>query len=284
MAYLNKNEIFKEDNKVAFGRFPKSIVFDNELISKLNNLESVNNIVSLDGEDYLKISKGIIEEAIEYDFVTTSGDVIRKKDTSKINLISNNDIYFKIEPIIWKIIDTNGYRYTLITEDVIFAHAYKYYTDDKRFFYNNYEESSIRNYLNNNFYKDAFNEDEKRCIIKTLVINQVESTKFTSNPYICANTFDYIYIPSFKDITSEKYKFVKDQDRVCTATPYAIELGARISHDDIYGGNATYYLRSPDGYYNNKVSMVNFFGSPNDIMDVTNEDGGIRCMMNIVIR
>ncbi len=30
--------------------------------------------------------------------------------------------------------------------------------------------------------------------------------------------------------------------------------------------------------------MVNSFGSPNDIMDVTREDGGMRCMMNIVIR
>ncbi len=280
---LNKNEIFLGNDKIAFGKFPKSIVYDTDLINKLNNLDSINNIVSLDGVDYLKISKGSIEETIEEDFITTSGDVIKKKDVIKNVSICNN-IYFKIEPIIWKIINTNGYRYTLITEDVIYSLAFKVINDDKRFFYNNYEESTIRNYLNNNFYNNAFSEDEKRCIIKTLVVNQVETTKYTSNPYVCANTFDYIYIPSYKDITNSEYKFNQDEDRTCHATAYAIELGAKISFDDIYHGNAMYYLRSPDGYYNNKVSMVNCFGSANDIMDVTREDGGIRPMMNIVIR
>ncbi len=280
---LNKNEIFLNDNKIAFGKFPKSIVYDSELINKLNNLESINDIVYLDGEQYLKITKGSIEEVIESNFITTSGDVIKKKDVIKTVSVNNN-MYFKFEPIIWKILKTNGYRYTLITEDVIYSLAYKYINDDHRYFYNNYEESTIRNYLNNNFYNEAFNEDEKRCIIKTLVVNQVETTKYTSNPYVCANTFDYIYIPSYKDVNNAEYKFVDDASRTCSATPYAIELGAKISFDDIYHGNAVYYLRSPDGYYDNKVSMVNSFGSANDIMDVTREDGGIRPMMNIVIK
>ena len=60
----------------------------------------------LDGEQYLKITKGSIEEVIESNFITTSGDVIKKKDVIK----TTKDEMSKMFPIKEKDTTLEGYK------------------------------------------------------------------------------------------------------------------------------------------------------------------------------
>ena len=58
---------------------------------------------------------------------------------------------------------------------------------------NNYEESTIRKWLNQTFYNTAFNEIQKQSIFTTTVDNRAVSTGYSSNQYVCLNTKDKIF-------------------------------------------------------------------------------------------
>ena len=64
------------------------------------------------------------------------------------------------KPIDWVVLNEDEFSFLVISR----------YEIDKRYFdnsssNNNWESSDLRKYLNNDFYKSAFNEDEKKNIL-----------------------------------------------------------------------------------------------------------------------
>ena len=101
----------------------------------------------------------------------------------------------------------------------------------------NYANSQIRAWLNDDFYKVAFNIMQQDLIQIVAVDNSLESTGRDSNSYICEDTNDKIFLPSYSEITNENFGFETDDDRLWAITDYNVDLGAVAGK---------WWLRSPD--------------------------------------
>ena len=151
----------------------------------------------------------------------------------------------KKEPIEWEILEEkNGYA-MIVT---------RYIIDCKPFFSgsNNYAESSIRKWLNSTFYNEAFTSLEKARIKMTNVDNGLESAGLISCDYICKNTFDYIFLLSYKEAVPLGIESVMPR-----YTHYARDQGLHA-----YYGRAAWWLRSPvNFYYPLKVRAIEYDGT-----------------------
>ena len=104
----------------------------------------------------------------------------------------------------------------------------------------NYKESSIRAWLNGEFYNNAFTAEEKAKIMTTTVDNSAESTGDNSNQYVCANTNDKIFLLSYLQVTN---RFQTANDRRAKPTAYAVSQGIYPGHTF---GYSMWWIRSAD--------------------------------------
>ena len=91
--------------------------------------------------------------------------------------------------------------------------------------------SKIRRTLNEDFYNEAFNDEEMTLILTTSVTTY--GTRLSANPteyeinYSLMNTKDKIFLLSYTDVRNALYGFedsnVKSSTRYCSATTYAIK-------------------------------------------------------------
>jgi len=156
--------------------------------------------------------------------------------------------YFKVEPIKWRVLEEADGTYTLLSEYIIDKQVF--YTssstrtiDGKTIYANNYEHSTIREWLNNAFYNKAFSTQEKGSILTTLVDN-------SASPYFSNNTMDKVYLLSYKEARSSIYGFSTSNDssstRTAVTTDYARAVGAYMDTSYSNYGNGSWWLRSPD--------------------------------------
>ena len=101
---------------------------------------------------------------------------------------------------------------------------------------NNYKESHIRSWLNDNFYNTAFTNDEKARILTTTVDNSE-----AYNPYACANTSDKVFLLSYVEATNASYNLGTNASRQLGPSDYAKSQGVYT-----YGGYNLWWLRSPN--------------------------------------
>ncbi len=134
-----------------------------------------------------------------------------KNDVIKFGNYPQNKVkgIFKVQPIKWRILDINNGEALILSEKILDARIF-----DKKT--NNYKNSEIRKWLNEDFYNQAFNEDEKLKIITTNVDNTAISTNPNNEPYkwcdgsnpnICENTNDKVFLLSEQEVTNELYGF-----------------------------------------------------------------------------
>ena len=160
---------------------------------------------------------------------------------------TGNVYWFEFEPILWRILTTDNGIATLLCEMAIDCQNVYikgenmgYITtmpNGQKIYQNNYEYSTIRTWLNETFYNAAFNDIEKSVIQLTTVDNSPRS----GNPYNnenqwdtsrrpCADTQDYVYLPSEREVTTPDYGFNtsysnKDEERQKQSTDYAGSQG-----------------------------------------------------------
>ncbi len=171
---------------------------------------------------------------------------------------------FKVEPIKWRVLEINNGQALLFAERILDVHRFDIKT-------NNYANSEIRKWLNEEFYNKAFNEEEKSRILITSVDNSEISTNPNTEPnkwndgknkYACENTNDKVFLLSEQEVTNEAYDFSNDlkggdSARVREGTDYAFSKG--IWHLDIMGlTSCNWWLRSPY-YRNSKNSRYTYF-------------------------
>ena len=203
-------------------------------------------------------------------------------DESKSSAYQNQNGYYKksvywfeFEPIKWKILENKDGKAFLLAALIIdsqdYNHVYNRETKDGKMLYgNNYAYSSVRAWLNNDFYNAAFTETEKILIDVVEVDNSLLSTipnrgsGAYDGKYTCDNTNDRVFLLSVEEVTKNEYGFsssltLGDKKRQKHASDYA-KIQGTAAIDSDYG---YWWLRSPSVFDTKGEGDSAFFISPN---------------------
>ena len=169
------------------------------------------------------------------------GDIITFGRYEQDNNLDNGP-----EPIEWQVLDVQDGRALVIS---------KYALDKKR--YNEksesmtWETSTLRKWLNGEFYNSAFNSSEQGTILQVINENPDNSRYGTKGG---SQTQDRIFLLSIDELN--KY-FSSIEARKCQVTEYAKEKKALVMY-----GTSLWWLRSP-GHDDLRASSVNIPGRVN---------------------
>ena len=164
---------------------------------------------------------------------------------------TNNVYYFKYEPLKWRVLDAS--TGLVICDSAIDSQPYNNYmleADDeywgdsnKKYYASNWEHSSLREWLNNEFYNTAFSEMQQDRIKELTRENKSRyNSKYDSNP-----TSDKITLLSYDEVLNKNYGFSSSHNAYDTArqrkgTDYAKCQGLWVISS--YGGISWWRLRS----------------------------------------
>ena len=138
------------------------------------------------------------------------------------------------EPIQWRVLTIDHGSVLLLSEYVIDNLQYNEAKGDIT-----WEDSTIRQWLNDTFYSDAFSPKEKKVIKTTKLDNSQDAGNPKWNKILGGNdTEDKVFLLSYSEVLAyfEDYK-----SAVSTATSYAHKRGA----DEWFTDACTWWLRSP---------------------------------------
>lgn len=295
---------------INFGSYPQSRVNDTVTINKLDgvtkNWKSYNYYSgtgdywdggSMKPSDYMKYAD-IVFNGNKYRAVTFSKyrPYLTGYTSSSLNTYQNdngyytgNVYYFKYEPLKWRVLDAS--TGLVVCDSVIDSQAYnnyvlysngEYYGDSgKNHYASNWENSSLRKWLNEDFYNTAFSKLQQDRIQKLTRENKsTYSIKYDSNP-----TSDKITLLSYWDALNTSYGFSSSHNTDDTArqrkgTDYAKCQGLLVSTSSSYSGNSWWWLRSPN--YSGDAAEVGSDGwacSYDYIVGTTN--GGVLPALNL---
>ena len=157
------------------------------------------------------------------------------------------------EPISWLVLTSGGSTTVLMSEYALDCRSY-----DKKT--SKWEKSKIRDWLNYDFYYEAFTADERKALIAN-------------------RDGDYVTLPTLGDVTNTAFGFAEshkaaDSTRATGGTAYAVDQGLWRSRELL----CSYFLRTPA--YDDVVYQVRTDGTVG-IANVTRENVGIRMMIYV---
>ena len=257
---VNENNVPDENGGyILFGQYPQKIKAAGVTVG--DTADEDGYYLGSDGARYAK--------------VTADPDNSGYKFSDNTSVISGNTYYFKVEPIRWRILSESDGKAFILCDSIIANHYYHHTTssttiDGQTVYTNNYMHSDIRAWLNDEFYNTAFGDLQQTLIQTTEVDNSVESTGYSSNPYACENTFDKIFLPSYREVVNSDYGF-NDTARCMLTSDYSRAMGAYMNTSSSYYGNGWWWLRSPLYYYSDVALLVSYDGYVYD-----NDNGIVR--------
>lgn len=284
----------KEDDVVYFGTYPQSKVEDVALLKALNDIASIplrNDSRGWTSYGYNRAadpdSMWFID--VEYDgekyrgvyFVDYRSNDPRSAGSKEKSYQDNNGYFpmitywFLYEPIKWRVAEEKDGQAMLFCDIALDAQSFDYNDGE---YSNNYAKSTIRGWLNDNFYNTAFSLLQKERVLTTLIDNSAQSTGYTENPYACTNTDDKMFLLSYAEIAAYSAKAVgngKYESEKAALTlnvsEYAKSQGCFESQD----GYCYWRLRSPDAYKSYQSAYVCQDGTLKDMYKVFYSDFGI---------
>lgn len=255
------------ETEISFGMYPQTNINDPLIISKL-----VNSTLQDFGYYYYNHEYYIKKTAVlARDFSTHELLDIRKFDNGS-EIIEGNEYWFKIEPLIWKVLQKNDEVF-LLSKKLIDVQKYHNGQPTKvgemTYSANNYKYSDIRKWLNNDFHDQCF-------FFNNLPLNLIDvdnspsSTATPDSGFSCENTNDKVTILSYKDYRNPLYGFSEldssTQTRIFYTTDYCRASKANYStgNNSLFSGYT--WTRSPvktnysNGYCasrSNKMGVLN---------------------------
>ena len=276
---------------ITYGSYPQSKVTDSNLIAKIEaagekyvwcdynyyagtgswsdgNMKPVENMmlykdISYNGSKYRAVK---LNQYRPYGTGYTSSDTYQDDN----GYYTGNTYYFKYEPLTWRVLDPDeGY---VMCNQIIDSQAYQnfiYYNGSE--YYNskgctNYASdwvtSSLRQWLNDDFYNTAFTAEEKAQI----GTSHLENKSKYSSTYDSADTYDKIFTISYYDAINSNYGFnsennTDDTARQLKGTDYAKCQGLWVvcnDEDSSYNGTSWWWLRSP--FNSHDATVVSYYG------------------------
>ncbi len=203
--------------------------------------------------------------------LTTSANNSYQDDNGYTEDTEGTIYYFKFEPIEWRVLDpATGYVMcnTIIDSQAfqncvyVNSEEFNYYNStDYKYYASDWAMSSIRTWLNEDFYKTAFTTDEQA---------KISETSFEADKYDSTSTDNHIFLLSYNDVTNNSYGFNADTDRKLQGSEYAKCQGLEVI--DSY---SLWRLRSV--YYSDSTNYVNYNGYTynGNCYYVNKTDGGI---------
>ncbi len=229
----------KKGDIIEFGSYPQTIKSDNIIITETKQDER-GYYTGSDGEKYELLKANPCDS----DYTFSNGETI----------VKNKEYYFKVEQIKWKVVEDKDGKAFLFSELILDAHRF----DDSP---NDYSISSIRKWLNNEFYNKAFTDKEKKLIsIETIDIEKIIKKRFESK-LISESISDKVFLLSKEEITNASYGFNSDNDRCKKVTDYA---KANHVYEYKVNKNGWYWLRTPLASYSSGACY-------------DRRSGGVRC-------
>ncbi|MBP5331611.1 MAG: hypothetical protein J6Y89_07135 [Lachnospiraceae bacterium] len=131
------------------------------------------------------------------------------------------------EPIEWYVLSKTGSEMTLLSKYVLDCQPFATSEEQDKYETVYWEMSSLRRWLNDDFYNTAFSKDEQKRIKLTKLKNSDDRYFNSDNGN---DTEDKVFLPSAVDMLNPDYGFnydesVNDIERRCAATAYALEKG-----------------------------------------------------------
>lgn len=240
---------------LLFGTYLQSAVSDSKIKKAL--LAQAGPVPS-GGEPYA----WSYDESRSYYYVDLSYENLNYRGVYNDN--NSSMVWFKYEPIKWRIMSEEEGTAFIVAEDILDARRF----DDSS---NNYAESEIRAYLNDVFYNRAFAAAQQALIQVTAVDNSAASTASSPNPYACENTNDKIFLLSYSEARNAEFGFTNNASRQKKTTEYAKVQGAYTN--DYSNGN--WWFRSPGNSISYSAWGVLFDGSILDGGFVNYADFGV---------
>jgi len=221
---------FRKGNFIYFGEYPKTKARE-EAVLQMSRFPDINGHYTSkwDNNRYVKL---IIDDGeIQGSFID---------DTP---IIYSKTYYFKVEPIKWRILSERDNSIFMISEDIIERQTY----DND---HSGYLKSKVREWLNSDFFNNAFNNIQKEMIQLTEIKNSSESTGTDYNPYQEENCNDKVFLLSFAEAVDNNYGLIPDYfgydlKRRKSVTDYALAKGCYVSKDRVDKGKGNWLLRSP---------------------------------------
>ena len=284
---------YKVGDLIEFGSYPQSEVTDSNLISKIESAGA--NISWIDYNYYAGTGKSedgnmkSVKDMMLYKDITYGGNKYR---AVKINQYrpsktgdtippkikyqylngyhTGNTYYFKYEPLIWRVLDpSEGY---VMCNQIIDSQAYQdyiYYNDGKYYnsmdctnYASDWTTSSLRGWLNENFYNTSFTDNQKAQILTTHNENKCKGYYSTYNS---ADTYDKIFPITYFDARNSEYGYasgrrVYDTARKLYGTDYALCQGLEVETEPVGDGTSPWWLRTPDSDFR-KATIVEHDGN-----------------------
>ena len=291
---LNPVKYTREGDYIYFGHWPQTLERDENVVAKLNEVagtpplprdkENPYNWESHEGTTYMwqkiVIYNGTKYLGVQMNDYRASGVYALRSYIMKNGYFTFEVYWFKYEPIKWRILTTSGNSAFIMSDialdsfsiqpdrkgenrDGLFAEYNNSTGVPDGTYANNWEYCFLRQWLNETFYNEVFNDLQKE-IIKTMKLdNSARSSNPNDHPKYygygekagknkfadqCKDTDDKIFLLSLRDITTTAYGFNKDvkaEDpaRNLQATDFAKLHGAPMNTND--KKYVTWYTRSP---------------------------------------
>lgn len=150
------------------------------------------------------------------------------------------------EPIEWIVLDRRGSQALLLSRYGLDVQPYHHTSTAV-----NWSGSSVRQWLQNDFYNEAFSAEEQAMIITTHNSTPINSNNAGSPG---PDTYDTVFLLSFTEATQY---LPTPEDRMVKATSYALMRGAGTN----YSQNGYWWLRSYADGSRKKVLMINSQGN-----------------------
>ena len=239
---------------IEYGFYPQSYVSDEYIVNELEKIysDTLDTWCLFNNDYYVKVTSNIYNnEAYKF--------------SNNEDIINSKTYWFKCDTIKWEILNASANEYLLISSVLLDSHSYYSSFDERNInnvtiYPNNYEESDIRNWLNNDFLNTAFSFGSDH-IKTTLVDNSVSSLDTPSNIYFSNDTKDKVFLPSFKDMNNPDYGFTSNTSRQAKTTDYLKAIGGYSNNkDSSYLNNGSYWTRSPSSNFSYASFNVNSGG------------------------
>ena len=228
---------YKVGDIIEFGSYPQSKVTDSSLVSALDGVSKTwvsYGYYSHDDSygftrpgDWMKYAD-FTYNGTKYRAVTFSqyrpswmGDSSSSSNTNQDDngYTPNNIYYFKYESLKWRVLDpTTG---LVLCESIIDSQAYgiirssygidpyghaAYWNDLEHTHYaNDYATSSIRAWLNDDFYNTAFSSSQKASILTSELDNRAYSA--SRSEFDSETTYDKVFLLSYSEMQNTAYGF-----------------------------------------------------------------------------
>lgn len=250
------SEVYKRvDGQIYFGEYPTREVSDESILAQLNtdtgawysydyyvegkksNFMQYKD-VTLDGKKY----RGVIFTQNRPSWTSEPSETGTSFQT--VNGYSPYKTYwFAYEPLVWNIIEEFDDAYIVMANGILDSQSFQHtYERSNGHYINDYEYSDIRLWLNGTFLNTAFSAAEQEVLLESFIDNSAGTTCDPENPFICANTSDRVYLPSYREATVGMIS-----DRLGENSDWAVATDyARIQGLDCNkNGRSAWWLRSP---------------------------------------